>query len=135
MGTRINVIFEHQVRDYQDHTATIKLLASTIPATLAVANYWRTLADDPKSKDNCQDSWTVFSPNSSEGYLRYDGPGALYLRFGPKVAEIFTGARWRSFLSIEPLRQVHLTAFRNIARHLGGSRLIFFPTSGIADDL
>jgi hypothetical protein len=65
----------------------------------------------------------------------YYGPGDLFLRFGPKLARIWTGARWRAFLSIEPLRRVHLQAFRNIAQHLGSERLVFFPDGGIADDL
>jgi hypothetical protein len=41
------------------------------------------------------------------------------LSITPAAARIYTGARWRGFLSIEPLRRVHLAAFRAIAGALG----------------
>lgn len=132
MGTRINVTVEHQFGNYRDRAATIEMLAPTIPAALAVANYWRTV--NSEGAEDGERSWTA-KPESQEGYLCYHGPGSLFLRFGPKLARIWTGARWRGFLSIEPLRRVHLEAFRNIAHHLGAKRLVFFPDGGIADDL
>jgi hypothetical protein len=33
--------------------------------------------------------------------------------------------RWRGFLSLEPLRRVHLPAFRKIAGLLGASRIVY----------
>jgi hypothetical protein len=41
----------------------------------------------------------------------------------PAAARIYTGARWAGFLTIDPLRQVHLAAFRAIARALGSSTM------------
>jgi hypothetical protein len=133
MGTRINVIVEHHFRDYLDRAATIKMLMPTVSAATEVANYWRTV--DPEYKELHPNSWTA-SPRDPLGrFLMYYGPGILFLKFGSKLARIWTGARWRGFLSIEPLRRVHLQAFRNIAQHLGSERMVFFPDGGIADDL
>ncbi len=64
----------------------------------------------------------------------YEAPGRIILRIGEKAAKISTGGRWRGFLSIEPLRQVHLRAFRDIARLLGGTRLTYFPDDDFVDD-
>jgi hypothetical protein len=135
MGTRINVILEHHFGWYRDRAATIKMLTPTIFAATEVANYWRTRI--PDDVDENRGSWTASPPSSDplESYLMYQGPGNLFLQFGPKLARIWTGARWRGFLSIEPLRKVHLQAFRSIAQLLGSERLVFFPDGGIADDL
>ena len=133
MGTRVNVTVEHHTENYRDRVATTKMLAPTIPAAMAVAKYWRTV--DPDSADGIQDSWTASPPDPLHGFLQYRGPGSLFIRFGPRLAVISTGGRWRGFLSIEPLRRVHLAAFRSIASVLGARRLVFFHDGGIADDL
>lgn len=130
MGTRINVTIEHHVRNYRDHAAMVELLAPTVPAAMAVADYWRTV--DPNDADAHPDAWTPFLVPQ---YPIYRGPGSLFLRFGPKLAVVFTGGRWRGFLSIEPLRRVHLAAFHSIARVLGANRLVYFPSEGVADDI
>jgi hypothetical protein len=135
MGTRINVIVEHHFGDDRDRAATIRMLMPTVSAASAVANYWQTI--DPDYKDEHRNSWTASppSPDPLESSPMYHGPGSLFLKFGSKLARIWTGARWRGFLSIEPLRRVHLQAFRSIAQHLGSEWLVFFPDGGIADDL
>jgi hypothetical protein len=134
MGTRINVIVEHHVAgNYHDRAATIGMLAPTIPAAMAVAEYWRSV--DPDSRNTEENSWTASPPDPFHDFLQYCAPGSLYIRFGPKLAVISTGGRWRGFLSIEPLRRVHLAAFRSIARVLGAKRLLFFADGTIAADL
>lgn len=135
MGTRINVIVEHHFGEYRDRAATIKMLAPTIPAATEVSDYWRTRI--PDDVDENRGSWTASPPSSDllESFLMYRGPGSLFLQFGPKLARVWTGARWRGFLSIEPLRRIHLQAFRSIAQHLGSEWMVFFPDGGIADDL
>jgi hypothetical protein len=35
--------------------------------------------------------------------------------------------RWRGFLSIEPLRRIHLFALRKIAALRGASRIVYMP--------
>ena len=124
---------EHQVGNYRDRAATINLLAPTIPAAMAVAEYWRSV--DPDDRNTVEDTWTASRPDFHYDFLQYCAPGSLYIRFGPKLAVISTGGRWRGFLSIEPLRRVHLAAFRSIARVLGAKSLVFFADNGIADDL
>ena len=54
---------------------------------------------------------------------RYIGPGVLHLTVTPAAARISTGGRWRGFLSIEPLRRVHLPAFRAIAEAMGSAKM------------
>jgi hypothetical protein len=49
------------------------------------------------------------------------------IRFGPQVAEIYAGARWRGFLTIPALRQVHRAAFVAIARAVGATGILFVP--------
>ncbi len=51
------------------------------------------------------------------------------------AANIHTTGRWRGFLSIDPLRQVHLQAFRSIARALGATSLAYFADNDHVDDL
>lgn len=111
----------------------IELLEPTVPTALAVADYWRSV--DPEDTDR-HTSWEQFPADTSHStWWCYWGPGGLRIRFGPRVAVIFASGRWRGFLSIEPLRRVHLTAFREIARVLGARRMAFFSSEGIADDL
>ena len=35
--------------------------------------------------------------------------------------------RWRGFFSIEPLRRVHLPAFRKVAALLGATQIVYMP--------
>jgi hypothetical protein len=51
----------------------------------------------------------------------------MRIRFGPRVAEIFAGARWRGLLTIPALRQVHRAAFTAIARAVGATGILFVP--------
>ena len=44
---------------------------------------------------------------------------SLFLTITNQAAKIHTGGRWRGFLTLEPLRRVHLAAFRQIAGALG----------------
>jgi hypothetical protein len=57
----------------------------------------------------------------------YEGPGGFFVTFGPRIANVRASARWRGFLSIEPLCRVHVPAFRAIAAALGATRLAFLP--------
>jgi hypothetical protein len=47
--------------------------------------------------------------------------------FGSRVVNVRASLRWRGFLSIEPLRRVHLPAFRKIAGLLGARRIVYLP--------
>jgi hypothetical protein len=66
---------------------------------------------------------------------RYTGPGSLFLTITAQAARVRTGGRWRGFLSIEPLRRVHLAAFRQIARSLGSRCLALYADCDDVDDL
>jgi hypothetical protein len=121
MGTRIHVYLTHNLPRFDDAAATIARLNSALPAAFAVREYWRSV--DPETHQT-DESWeaepiTPRTPN----LRRYSGPGSLYLTVTPAAALISTGGRWRGFLSIEPLRRVHLAAFRAIARALGSTKL------------
>jgi hypothetical protein len=121
MGTRIHVYLTHNLPRFDDAAATIARLNSALPATFAVRDYWRSV--DPETHQT-DERWeaepiTPRTPN----VRRYSGPGSLYLTVTPAAARISTGGRWRGFLSIEPLRRVHLPAFRAIARAMGSAKL------------
>src|SRR5262245_40133809 len=134
MGIRINVLFDHDLADFTDQAATLTRLASTTQAALAVREYW--LAADPTSRyDNVQKWQAEPELNRLPKYLGYTGPGSLFLTVTHRVARIYTGGRWRGFISIEPLRRVHLPAFKGIARALGADRMALYADSDHVDDL
>ncbi len=131
MGMRINVLLDHDIYDYRDQSDVLARLEATTPATLAVRDYWNaaSVASQPKSNDR----WVADPVVPHErNYRSYTGPGSLFLKVGPHTAKIRTGGRWRGFLSIPPLHQVHLQAFRSIAEALGATQLAYFPDD---DDL
>lgn len=131
MGTRINVLLDHDISDYRNQSDVVARLEATTPATLAVRDYWNaaSVAFMPKSDDR----WVADPVMPHEkNHRSYTGPGSLFLKVGPHAAKIRTGGRWRGFLSIPPLHNVHLQAFHRIAEALGATRVAYFPDD---DDL
>jgi hypothetical protein len=124
---RANILVEHEVPDRLDRPAVLSRLAPTLPVTIAVRDYWNsTQPEEPVDQNDC---WAASppAPPPVEEQVLYDGPGGFFVRIGPKVANVRASARWRGFLSIDPLRQVHLLAFRRIAEVLGASRIAYLP--------
>src|SRR5687767_111810 len=119
MGTRIDVYISHNLPRFDDAEATIARLNSALPTAFAVRHYWRSV--EPSGYE--PDRWEAepVSPRMPN-VRRYSGPGALDLTVTPAAARISTGGRWRGFLSIEPLRRVHLPAFRAIAQAMGSAK-------------
>ncbi len=114
MGTRINVVMDHDVTDWRDQSAVLARLGAALPAALAVQDYWNAVS--ASSQPRSEDQWTADTIMPYEEHHRsYTGPGSLFLKVGPHAAKIRTGGRWRGFLSIPPLHDVHLRAFRAIA--------------------
>ena len=125
MGTRINVLMDHTVDDYQNQSAVLARLTSSLLAALAVRDYWN--GNRPFLGPERQAEWTADPYMPHETHWRsYTAPGSLFLKVGPHAAKIRTGGRWRGFLSIPPLSQVHLQAFRAIAQTLGASQAVYF---------
>jgi hypothetical protein len=92
-------------------------------------------ADPHRQRDDLV-VWRVDPVSPREPCLhRYTGPGSLFLTVTAQAACIRTGGRWRGFLSIEPLRRVHLAAFRQIAGSMGSRCLAFYADSCEVDDL
>src|SRR5688572_14150554 len=113
MGTRIDVYLSHDLARYDDEAATLARLDSALSAALAVRQYWWSVNSGQYQSNRWEaEPVTPRTPN----VRRYSGPGSLYLTVTPAAARIGTGGRWRGFLSIEPLREVHLVALRAIAR-------------------
>jgi|GEM_PF-7041064 len=126
MGTRINVLMDHNIADYKDQSAVLAPLTSALPATLAVRDYWD--VNDPSPKRVVQTEWTAdlvtpYGPN----FRSFTAPGSLFFDIGPAAAKIRMGGRWRGFVSIPPLYQVHLQAFRAVAHASGASYFACFP--------
>ena len=92
-------------------------LRRTEPLCLEVAEYWQTVENYSRDATQWETGETL------EDCIRYAGPGSLWLDVTPHAARIHTGGRWRGFLSIEPLRRVHLAAFRSIAEALSSDTM------------
>jgi hypothetical protein len=135
MGTRINVLFDHDLSALLDQAATLARLLPTTLAALTVRDYW--LAADPHSPHDDSTMWRAddVSPLEKDQRRRYTGPGSLFLALAPRTARLHTGGRWRGFLTIEPLRRVHLAAFRCIARAFGAVEMLLYPDTCEVDDL
>jgi hypothetical protein len=134
MGTRTHAITDHQVPDYRNRDRVVSLLSNSLPAIRAVSDYWRVVQPSGTETNENWSAYLIQSPTEDD-FLRYDGPGGFSVRFGERVAVVHARCRWRGFLSIEPLRRIHLTAFCSIARLLGATRTVFTHDQGITDDL
>ena len=134
MGIRINVLLDHDLTDYRDRGSVLARLATALPAALAVRDYWQSA--DPHGRRDDLVVWQADAALPFEPCLhRYAGPGSLFPSVTAQAACIHTGGRCRGFLSIEPLRRVHLAAFWHIARSLGSRCLAFYADSCEVDDL
>ena len=134
MGTRINVLLDHNLTDYRNRESVLARLAAALPAALGVRDYWH--AVDPRSPHDELSVWRADPVSPGELALHhYTGPGNLFLTVSPLAARIRTGGRWRGFVSNEPLRRVHLAAFRQIAVSVGSSTLALYADSCEVDDL
>ncbi len=118
MGTRINVLLDHHLSDFHDREAVLVRLDPALASAVAVRDYG--LLADPDYKHDDLKTWRAdpLSPVDTNR-PRYTAPGSLFLTITNQAAKIHTGGRWRGFLTLEPLRRVHLAAFRQIAGALG----------------
>ncbi len=132
MGTRINVLFDHQLDDYRDREAVLKRLSQASPEALAVQDYWAGGEGTSQSAKTVLQQWTADPEIALFSFHSYTGPGSLFVSVNGRMAKIRTGGRWRGFLSIPDLYAVHLKAFRAIAAALGATTMIYFPDN---DDL
>jgi hypothetical protein len=134
MGTRINVLLDHDLTDHRERASVLARLAAALPAALAVRDYWRSA--DPHYLHNELKVWRAHPvwPRYPDLH-RYTAPGSLFLTVTTHAAHLYTGGRWRGFLSIEPLRRVHLAAFRQAAGALGSSSMALYADSCEVDDL
>jgi len=134
MGTRINLLLDHDLTDFRNPEEVLSRLSPTIQAAEAVRDYW--LASDPDSPHAPMSVWEADPQSPREpGLRRFTGPGSLFLSVTASAARVRTGGRWRGFLAIEPLRRVHLLAFRAIARALGAGFMALYPDSDEVDGL
>lgn len=134
MGTRINGLLDHDLTDSRDRGSVLARLATVLPAALAVRDYWQSA--DPNSPRGDPMVWRADPVSPREPCLhRYAGPGSLFLTVTAQAASLRTGGRWRGFLSVQPLRRVHLMAFRQIADSLGARSLALHADSCDVDDL
>lgn len=134
MGTRINLLFGHGMRDWTDRHESIRILSSTLSATQKLAAYWTdgVLNDSP---DN--ERWVAappFPPPETRNYHRYTGPGPLFIDVNPFAVRVRTGGRWRGFVSIQPLRSIHIQVFNSLFNAFGALAYRIFPDSDFLDD-
>lgn len=134
MGTRINVLLDHKLADWRNRESVLARLATALPAALAVQEYW--LSADPRVSHDKLTEWRADPVSPGEPSLRrYTGPGSLFLTLTAHAACIHTGGRWRGFLSIDPLRRVHLAAFRQLTASLGSHSMAVYAASCEVNDL
>jgi hypothetical protein len=133
MGTRINVIFDHDLTDWSDRPEVVRRLNLALAVACRVDAYWNRVDSVYRTETP---AWSIEpQPSRCDLFQMYDGPGALFVSVNPKAVRIHTGGRWRGFLTIEPLREVHLVAFHAIARALGGREMILFSDSESVDEV
>jgi hypothetical protein len=127
MGTRTNILADHTVPDPLDRAAVLDWLAPALPKARAVRDFWN--AYNPDEARDEDDRWEASRPCPSpyNGSVSYYAPGGFFVYFGSRVVNVRASLRWRGFLSIKPLRRVHLPALRTIAGLLGASRLVYLP--------
>jgi hypothetical protein len=130
MGTRTRGFIDYRHSDEVDHApdAMLRILEATTPACQAVEDYWREV--DPDYEPGIFRTWGVKDREDNARLLHtwwFAGPGHMSILFYPNVAEIFAGARWRGFLTIPRLREVHRAAFLSIARAVGATGILFVP--------
>lgn len=135
MGTRINVLLNHQIDDYQDRELLLNRLSQALPEAVAVEGYWSGATDCSPLVGSQSPQWTANPYREGFTHYSYTGPGSLYVSIIAGVAWIRTGGRWRGFLSIPSLRRVHLDAFRAIATALGATTMICFPDNDALFDM
>jgi hypothetical protein len=130
VGVRTRGFVEYRLPEAARHEPEriLRILSQSTRTCREVEHYWRT--HDPSHTPELVPTWSmsVFR-NDVDDLSRwwFHGPGSMKVRFGPQVAQIFAGARWRGFLSIPALREVHHAAFRSIARSLIAKRILFVP--------
>jgi hypothetical protein len=131
MGIRINTVTDHQIKDWNDSAAVIATVAPALIALKVVEDYWR--KNDASGIST--DTWVNKPTGFSFACTNLEGPGAIYLKITPQVAWIHTGGRWSGFMTIPELRQVHLAAFRSIAKCLGATFAAYFADCDDVYDL
>ncbi len=126
MGTRINLLFPHNLPDWSNRPRILEILARSLPAAHKVAAYWHDNA--PGYEPN--EAWLAerpFPPPLERDYSRFSGPGPLFVDVNPYAVRVRTGGRWRGFLSIQALRSVHLFAFMSLMNSFQAQTARCFP--------
>jgi len=137
MGTRINLLFPHQLKDWTNREETLNVLEPVLPHGAAIEEYWQSV--DPNPAKRAADVWEKGRPISPPGedvwYYLYIGPGNLFVSVNPQVVHVRTSGRWRGFLSIQHLRTVHIPAFYAICKAFGApSMRIFLDDDFVMDE-
>ena len=134
MGTRINALLDHNLANFRDRNSVLERLAAALPGALAVKKYWEIA--NPTEQHDTREEWQAAPGSHREPNMDlYTGPGSLFLSVTANAAHIHTGGRWRGFLSIEPLRRVHLDAFRLISRAFESTCMALYADSCKIDDM
>ncbi|QDT44734.1 hypothetical protein Pan241w_48500 [Gimesia alba] len=134
MGTRINVLFPHQLADWSNREMIMDLLNDTLPSVLNVEAYW---PEKETAKTIESKTWVARPPHPypfTRDFDRYSGPGPLFVSVNPSVAHLRTGGRWRGFLSIQQLRSVHISAFLSIANAFAAPTMRLYPDNDLIFD-
>jgi hypothetical protein len=119
----------HDLKDWKDERAVLDRLNCARPTCIEVEHYWARTGSDRANNDTFQ---SEAPPRYSDRYRYYSGPGFL-IAMTPVAARIEAHARWSGFLSIPPLRAVHVQAFRAFAAAFDSPQMVV--CSDAEDDL
>ena len=125
MGTRITILFPHDLSEWSDRPRVLDILERTLPEARRIATYW-----PDRASFALDETWVAepaFPPPYTREYSRFSGPGPLFIEVNTSAVCVSTGARWRGFLSIQPLRSVHIQAFHSLMLAFGAISARCFP--------
>ena len=130
MGTRTHAYMEHSITP-ADITGVPHLLNRNVPATTDIEAYWRRNDPDqtPRSSTWCRE-WNAdadLTADSMRDGVAEIAAGSSRVTFYPRVALLSFSARWRGFLTIQSMRDVHRRLAHQLAGTLESPRLIWVP--------
>ena len=118
MGTRINILFSHNLSAWNDRNSVLEILRSTDAVCERINNYFG-------QGDLAWVAKAEFPVPETRDYHRY--VGTLFVEVNPTSVRIRSAARWLGFVTIPELREVHVTAFYDFVRAFDASEARCFP--------
>lgn len=134
MGVQISLLLPHYLADWSARTALLGTLAKILPEAHSIAEY--ALAENSQEAPADEDAWTIEPPFPhpyTREYARFSGPGGLFVDINSHAVCVSPIARWRNFLRVQPLRSIHIRAFKSLLIAFGTNTARCFPEDDIVE--